>query len=197
MHLTLGIRSPLSDTARPTRANRSRYSLRVTDIPTRSNKIERALLSEGAIYGLVLVAGMIVVSRNLAGSSWDALNTVLATVVVFYAAHVFADTLTGLTASDGHKRTFRESFRHAIRRSFGMLGVAVVPVVVLALGVTDVLDDADAVWLALYVDVALLGAVGWWITATRSPSFWVRAGGALLTGAFGGILILLKALIHH
>jgi hypothetical protein len=78
-----------------------------------------------------------------------------------------------------------------------MLGVAVVPVVVLALGVTDVLDDADAVWLALYVDVALLGAVGWWITATRSPSFWVRAGGALLTGAFGGILILLKALIHH
>ncbi|MGK0720765.1 hypothetical protein [Leucobacter sp. W1478] len=120
-----------------------------------------------------------------------------ATVIVFYVAHVFADTLTGLTASDGHKRTFRESFRHAIRRSVGMLGVAVVPLVVLGLGVTDLMDDADAVWLALYVDVGLLGAVGWWITATRSPNFWVRVGGALLTAALGGVLIVLKAVIHH
>ena len=84
-----------------------------------------------------------------------------------------------------------------MRRSIGMLGVALVPLAVLALGVTQVLDDDDAVWLALIVDVVLLGAVGWWITAARSTNVWRRIGGALLTAAFGGVLILLKALIHH
>lgn len=167
--------------------------------PTRrtSSDIGRAFLSEGGIYGLVLVAGMIVVSRNLAGGSLDALMTVFTTVVVFYIAHVFADTLTGLSGEHGDALTVRQSLRRALRRSAGMVGVAVVPLAVLALGVTDVLDDDDAVWLALIVDVVLLGAVGWWITAARTQNPWRRLGGALLIAALGGVLILLKALIHH
>lgn len=167
--------------------------------PTRraASDINRAFLSEGGIYGLVLVAGMIVVSRNLSASSLDALLTVFTTVVVFYIAHVFADTLTGLTGEHGEQRTVRQSLRRAMRRSFGMIGVAVIPLLILALGVTDLLTDEDAVWLALGVDVLLLGAVGWWITSTRTPNLWRRLGGALLTAAFGGVLVLLKALIHH
>ena len=159
--------------------------------------INRAFLSDGGIYGLVLVAGMIVVSRNLAGSSLDALLTVFTTVVVFYVAHVFADTLTGLTGEDGAHRTVRQSLARAMRRSIGMLGVAVIPLLILALGVTDLVADEDAVWVALVVDVVLLGAVGWWITSARTRSLWGRIGGALLTAALGGVLILLKALIHH
>ncbi len=163
----------------------------------RRTVLDRLFLSEGAVYGLVLVAGMIVVSRNLTGSSFDAFLTVVTTVFVFYIAHVFAHTLAGLAGPEGEKRQVGQSFRHALRRSSGMLFVAIIPLAMLSLGVTKVIDDDNAVWLALVVDVVLLGVLGWLITAPRTPSFWGRLAGALLTAGLGGILIVLKAFIHH
>ena len=42
--------------------------------------------SAEGVYGLILVAGMIVVSRNLTGTSAQALLSVVVTLVVFFAA---------------------------------------------------------------------------------------------------------------
>lgn len=44
--------------------------------------------SAGGIYGLIVVSGVIVVTRNLTGSSWEALLAIVGTLLVFFAAHV-------------------------------------------------------------------------------------------------------------
>jgi hypothetical protein len=159
-------------------------------------KVTRILMSEEAIYGLILVSGMIVVSYNLTGTSLSALVTVVVTVLVFFCAHVYAGTLARLAATDG-KAGLPESIRGAVHHSLGMLLISLAPVAVLLLGVTRVVDDDRAVWFALFIDSLALGILGWLAVAKWTRHFWLRLANALLTAAFGGVLIFLKAFIHH
>ncbi|GAB3390349.1 hypothetical protein GCM10027568_14130 [Humibacter soli] len=162
----------------------------------RASNMRRVALSEEAIYGLILVTGMIVVSNSLTGSSADALITVVVTVVVFFAAHVYAGTIAHLGTTHGHG-DFRISILSAMQHSLGMLAASVIPIVILLLGVVHLLNDQVAIWAALLVDTLLLGILGWFAVSRWSPSFWVRLASALTTAAFGGVLSLLKAVIHH
>jgi hypothetical protein len=113
----------------------------------------------------------------------------------FFVAHVYAATVARL-AEQG-TGGLRESIRHGIRESFGLLIVGMIPIMVLALGVLGLLRQVDAIWIALTIDGILLGVLGWFITAARTPSFWARIGGVILTAGCGALMILLKVLIHH
>lgn len=175
----------------------------MTRLPRRTEKPDPAtdrlsfstlMSSTAGVYGLVVVAGMIVVSRNLDGDGAQALLTVVLTLLVFFAAHVYSDTVAQLSESDS---TFAAALAHGVRASLGLFVVGAVPVAFLLLGVVGVLGQADAVWLALTVDMILLGVIGWYIAAARDPRFAVRLGGAVVTAALGAIMIALKALIHH
>jgi hypothetical protein len=159
-------------------------------------RVGRILMSEEAIYGLILVSGMIVVSGSSTGTAVDALITVGVTVVVFFAAHVFAGTLGRLAATDG-KAGLRASLRAAAHQSGGMLLAAVPPLIILLLGATRVIDDSRALWVALIVNTVLLGGLGWIAVARWSTHWLPRILSAVTTAAFGGVLILLKAVIHH
>jgi len=157
-------------------------------------RVGRILMSEEAIYGLILVSGMIVVSAQ--GTSFEALITVAVTVIVFFAAHVFAGTLDRLAATDGHAG-LRASLRASAHQSGGMLLASVPPLIILLLGATRVIDDSSALWAALIVNTVLLGALGWVAVARWSTHWLPRILSAVTTAAFGGVLILLKAIIHH
>ena len=157
-------------------------------------RVGRILMSEEAIYGLILVSGMIVVSAQ--GTSFEALITVAVTVIVFFAAHVFAGTLGRLAATDGHAG-LRASLRASAHQSGGMLLASVPPLIILLLGATRVIDDSSALWAALIVNTVLLGALGWVAVARWSTHWLPRILSAVTTAAFGGVLILLKAIIHH
>lgn len=157
-------------------------------------RVARVLMTEEAIYGLILVSGMIVVSAG--GTSLNALVTVAITVLVFFAAHVYAGTLGRLAVTDGHAG-LRASLAASARQSSGMLVASVAPIVVLLLGTTQVIDDDTALWAALIVNTLILGALGWIAVSRWSTHFWPRVLSALLTAAFGGVLVILKAVIHH
>ncbi len=159
-------------------------------------KVTRILMSEEAIYGLILVSGMIVVSYDLTGTSLSALITVVVTVIVFFLAHVYAGTLARLAATDG-KAGLPESLKGAVHHSLGMLLISLAPVAVLLLGVTRVVPDDTAVWFALFIDALALGILGWLAVAKWTHHWWLRLASALITAAFGGVLILMKAFIHH
>jgi hypothetical protein len=159
-------------------------------------RVGRILMSEEAIYGLILVSGMIVVSGSSTGTSLDAFITVAVTVVVFFAAHVFAGTLGRLAATDGHAG-LRASLRASSHQSGGMLLASVPPLAILLLGTTRVIDDSTSLWVALTVNTVMLGALGWIAVARWSTHWLPRILSALTTAAFGGVLILLKAVIHH
>ncbi len=162
----------------------------------RTPQVARILMSEEAVYGLILVSGMIVVSYTLTGTSLSALTTVIGTVIVFFAAHVYAGTLARLAATDG-KAGLGESIRAAAHHSLGMLLISLAPIAVLLLGVLRAVDDDLAVWLALSIDTLALGVLGWLAVSKWTTHWWLRLASALTTAAFGGIIIGLKAFIHH
>lgn len=159
-------------------------------------KVTRILMSEEAVYGLILVSGMIVVSYNLTATSLNALITVVVTVVVFFAAHVYAGTLARLAATEG-KAGLPASLHAAVHHSIGMLVISLAPIAVLLLGVTQVVPDDLAVWLALVIDTLALATLGWIAVAKWTRHFWPRVASALITAAFGLILVALKAFASH
>ena len=165
--------------------------------PTRmSARVARVLMTEESIYGLILVSGMIVVSNSLVGTSINALATVLTTVAVFFLEHVYSGTLARIAADDGHG-DLRVSAIAAARHSSGMLAVSLLPLAVLLLGVSGLVDDETSIWGALTLDVLMLGVLGWLSVARWNPNPWARMASALVTATFGVIVMALKVLIHH
>lgn len=156
--------------------------------------------SEPAIYGVVLVAGLLVILADGTDASWRVLVKVLATLVVFWLAHVYAGVVAHLGDSrDGDLPTTARivaAVREAFLHSRGMLLAGVIPVVVLALGVVRLLSDPQAIWGTLWTAVAVLGALGWIGVAAWSSRPSHRLLGAVLTSLLGMVLVTLKALVH-
>lgn len=160
----------------------------------------RDLASEPAIYGVVLVAGLVVVVGDSVETSWDVLAKVAATVAVFWAAHVYAGTVAHVgdevdaTVPLG-SRVLRAG-RVAVAHSWGLLLATLVPVVTLVLGYTPLLDDEQAIWAALWLSVVVLGVLGYAKVAPLTPNPWVRLAGGAATSALGLVLVLLKARVY-
>lgn len=160
------------------------------------SRLAQLLMTEESVYGLILVSGVIVASASATGTSVNALVTVSVTVVVFFAAHVYAGALARLAITEG-RSGLGASVRTAARRSSGMLLASVPAVVVLLLGTTHIVDDDTTLWAALIVNTLTLAVLGW-IAVARWSSHWsARLMGAVVSAAFGGVLILVKAIISH
>lgn len=103
-------------------------------------RVLRGVLSEPAIYGVVLVGGLVVIIGNSADASWDVLVKVLATLLVFFLSHVYAFVVAHLgdtRSEDGASvRTRVEAgIRAGTSHSWGMLLAGAIPLSVLTLGV--------------------------------------------------------------
>ena len=107
--------------------------------------------TEESVYGVILVSGMIVVAGGHGESSWTVFWTVLITVIVFWAAHVYAGTVARHGLDDDRMIGLREAFRISFRRSLGLLASALIPSFILLLGATRAIPDAYAIWVALWV----------------------------------------------
>ena len=153
------------------------------------------LITEEAIYGTILVGGMIVASGPLQATSWETFLSVIGTVIVFWAAHMYAGILAR-RGREAHPMTLTTAIRRTFRSSLGFLTSALLPCVILLLGATRVVPDAIAIWTALWLGVVVLGVIGFRIFSLRSDSFTIRILGCLGTAAFGVSMIVLKALIH-
>ena len=154
------------------------------------------LLSEEGVYGVILVSGIIVATNVASDSSWHVFTVVISTVIVFWAAHVYAGTVARHGHDDDDASSLRVAFREALGRSHGLLVASVPASIVLLLGALRAFDDDITIWLALWINVAVLAVLGFVAFARRGAGFFGRVGGALLTAAFGVVVILLKAFIH-
>jgi hypothetical protein len=171
-------------------SNLSRRGRRVVPDP------RTTFVTEESVYGALLVSGMIVVSGTYGASSWRTFLSVLGTVFVFWVAHVYAGTVAGHGVIEGDETTLGTAFRRSLRRSMGFLTAALIPSVLLLIGALRVIPDVIAIWLALWVGVVILGALGYSAFALRGSSWTVRILGTLGTAALGIAMILLKAVIH-
>ncbi|WP_400996061.1 hypothetical protein [Agromyces sp. GXQ0307] len=172
-------------------------SSRASDAPPSAAHIIRtSFVTEESVYGVILVSGMIVVSGGHGDSSWRVFWTVVITVLVFWAAHVYAGTVAHHGFDDGRMIGLGDAFRIALRRSFGMLVAALIPSAILLLGATRAIPDPVAIWTALWVGVGVLAVLGFIAFRRRGASLVMQFTGALGTAAFGIALILLKAIVH-
>ncbi len=149
----------------------------------------------GAIYGQILVTSVIAAYSE--GDDTDA-GTILigvgATMVVFWAAHIFS----ALVAERVHQAgdLDREQVARAVAAEWPMLQAALPALIVLALGAFDALSVDHAVEYAIGLGVAQLVVWGL-IIARRSKLPPLKATFAvLLTAGFGLAIVALKVLVH-
>ena len=153
-------------------------------------------VTEESVYGVILVSGMIVVAGGHGDSSWSVFWTVTITVLVFWAAHVYAGTVAH-HGMDEHRMTgLGEAFRISLRRSIGLLVAALIPSSILLLGATRAVPDQLAIWSALWAGVVVLAVLGFIAFRRRGASLTMQLLGSLATAAFGVAMILLKAFVH-
>lgn len=166
---------------------------------SRRHGVASGIGSEEGVYGLIVVSGVI---ATAGGAHPDALFTLLftaVTVIVFWAAHVYAGAVAmhGSSDADGAVHGLRASIRHAMGRSWGMLAASALPAAVLLLGPLGALDDATAIWLSLWAIVAALAVMGYLAYRRRGAAWHWRLLGAAATASFGVVIIVAKILISH
>ena len=167
-----------------------------TERRSASHVLRASFVTEESVYGVILVSGMIVVAGAHGDSSWFTFWTVTTTVLVFWAAHLYAGTVAAHGMDDHRMVGLGEAFRHAFRRSLGMLTAALIPALILLLGATHAVSDSVALWTALWVCVGVLAVLGFIAFRRRGATLLMQVVGSLATAGFGIAMILLKAFVH-
>jgi len=147
--------------------------------------------SPSAIYGLIVFTAFVTIAEDHAEDIGDMLGTSVASLLIFFIAHVFAHTLT-----EHAERGFRGATRHALRHGVGMLYASVPSIIVLM--VVDAsggnLGDAvDSCMLAAFVVLAILGYHAF---QSRRAPIWARLLGAFATAMLGMFIVALEYGFH-
>ena len=154
---------------------------------------DRAERLAGAIYGTIVVAGVLAASEyDDQPEAFDTGTYALATVMVFWVAHAWAQTLGRRIVGVGPSG---RALRHSLARDWPLVQSALPPLAAMALAGVFGASDQTAIDIGFWVCVASLGVWGG-ITARRedaSPARTVMT--ALGCAALGLLLVLLKELV--
>jgi hypothetical protein len=147
----------------------------------------------GAVYGTIVAASVIAATAAGGKSPRLILAATVATLLVFWLAHVYADLLDhGLRQASFHLKLLPA----IMARELSMLAAPALSILFLLLGALGVLGERLAVNLALWNGVVQL--VGWGVdVGRRRGQAWP---GALFTGLVNGglgvVIIVLEVLLH-
>lgn len=161
-------------------------------------RVHRALRpgfgTEAAVSGTIMVSGLIAMSAPNGKPSLAVLVTVLVTVIVFWAAHLYGGTVVLL----GTHRTVgvRSAIRRAFPASLGVLGASAIPTLILLAGTTRLIPDEIANDLALWSGTVILAFLGYVAFLRRGSTRLGRVLGAVTTASFGIVFVVLNALMH-
>jgi hypothetical protein len=146
----------------------------------------------GAVYGTIVATAVIAASAGHTSPELILAATV-ATLAVFWLAHVYADFLDhGLRQDRFHLKILPG----IMARELSMLAAPALSIVFLLLGAVGLFDERLAIRLALWNGVLQL--VGWGIDiGRRHGQAWPAAIlTGLVNGAFGVVIIVLEVLLH-
>jgi len=155
-------------------------------------RVRERVVTPDAVYGLILFSALIGAVDDDDSEALEVLLVSVASLVIFWGAHVFAGTI----ASHGADTRLGDAFRRTVSHSTGMLYAAILPSLVLLLGVFHVLTADDAVSLALFVATIVLGVLGYNAFAQRRRHVVVRILGGIGTALFGLLMIVLNIVVH-
>jgi hypothetical protein len=153
----------------------------------------RAPESAGAIYGTI-AAMAVIAGTARTPEHGKALSLTIATLLVFWLAHVYAYALAHHLR--GAKRLDWSAVTAAMAEEWSLLQGPVPLLVLLALGELGVLEERQAVRLALWLGVVEL--VTWGVLYARRQRWsWLTAltAGAV-NGLFGLVIVVLEVVVH-
>jgi hypothetical protein len=154
------------------------------------------------VYGTVLVMALIAAGApedDQAATSADAVELlieVLATVIVFWIAHAYAETIARHGRAGSERTRIGATVAAAARHSVGLLGAAVplcIPILLAATGVIGVDDATD--WAEL-IGLIVLAVSSAWTFIVRGSRWWVTVLGTVAAVLLGVIVTLLDLLLH-
>lgn len=144
-----------------------------------------------AVYGLIVFSTLMAGVSDQYSETWQVLAESVASLLIFFIAHVFAHTL-----AEHGELPLGAAIGSAVRHSAGMLYSAVPSVTVL---LTGMLEGADPEWLvslALLVAMLVLFILGYSAYAERGARRTMRWIGAFGTAALGFVIFLLDLATH-
>ena len=149
----------------------------------------------GTVYGTVVVMATVTAGSLARPDAWKLAVSVAATVLVLWAAHVYAHSLGESIRLS--RRLDRAGLATIARSELGIPLAAVGPIVMLALGATSVLEEATAAWLALAVGLLTLGVQG--VRYARIERLGGTATLVVVSGnlLLGLMIVALKAALVH
>jgi hypothetical protein len=150
----------------------------------------------GTVYGTIIVLAVLAAeARGYEGHMWQLAGVTAMTVLVLWAAHVYAD---GLGESVKEKRRLTPAEVRAIaRREYAIVLSAVPPVCAILAGSTKLIDEHSAYRLATALGIAALTFQGIRYATLERLSF----GGTVLAIAlnllFGLLIVLAEVWVAH
>jgi hypothetical protein len=147
------------------------------------------------IYGTILITALVAgLSEGHDIDAWQILVSVTATALVFWAAHVYAEVLSQRLAAG--RSLSRAEIANAMGEELPMIEAGIPAAIALGLAALGFYSTATGVSLAIGFGVVSLFAYGIVLGhregATRLQTF----VGACVNGAFGLVIVALKAFIH-
>jgi hypothetical protein len=148
-----------------------------------------------AIYGQILSTAVVAtLSEDPDYAVSDVLIAVIVTTVVFWLAHVYAESTARRLTMD---RNIHLDEIGVVAREEGTMVLAAIPtVLVLSLAAFEAFGRNLALDLALALGIAELFGLGFVIARRSSFRFWGTVGSILLTASFGVVIVSLKAAVH-
>lgn len=169
------------------------FDARVPGILVSHRDDPRSLAS--AIYGLVVVVSLLAVYGNDTSKSLgQTAGGIVVTAIVFWVAHVYT-ALVEHRRERGHRANLAE-IRATAREDLPLVTSTLVPVLVLIVGATGLIERDTAVTLATIFCLTELFLVGALLEREEGGSAREVLVSGLITVSFGLVVILLKALIH-
>jgi hypothetical protein len=146
----------------------------------------------GAVYGTIVATAVIAAAAGHA-TPWLILAATVATLAVFWLAHVYADFLDhGLREARFHLKVLPA----IMTRELSMLAAPALSVVFLLLGAVGLFDERLAVRLALWNGVVQLVAWGTDVGRRRGQAWPAALFTGVVNGVFGVVIIVLEVLLH-
>ena len=162
---------------------------------SRWQRIRHALVTPELIYGTIISSAVIAVADE-DDDDFDVFVVTVVSMIVFWAAHVFATAVANHGLRNGRIIGMGQAFRDGVHHSKGLLYASIIPLVFLILGATGVLNEDAAYFIALLVGTVLLGVLGWLAFADRGSRWPARLLGGVGTALFGLVIIAFKTVLH-
>lgn len=154
---------------------------------------DRAERLAGAIYGTIVVAGVLAASDyDEQPEAFDTGVYALCTVLVLWVAHAWAQTLGRRFVGGGG---LRHALRHSLRRDWPLVQTALPPLGATALARLFGASDETAISIGFWVCLASLGAWGAIIAHRERATTARTVGAALMSAMLGLALVVLKELV--